>query len=239
MRIWITRAEPEAHRTAEAVSAAGHRPLVSPLLRVSVLRSADGPLAKALVGVDALAFTSANGVRAFASLRPISDRHLPVFTVGAATARAAREAGFATVISADGDVAVLAKRIAAKDLRPNGVVLHPGALEPAGDLVGDLQRRGLDARFVAIYETLPQAPTRDLLAALDQDPPAVAGVLIHSLKAARELAKLLGERPALAKALTVVSISKGAAEPLKPFKFARAVSAAKPNEEALLARLTS
>jgi uroporphyrinogen-III synthase len=237
MRIWITRAEPEARRTAEAVVAAGHRPLISPLIQVAPLMSAADPLARALVGVGALAFTSANGVRAFAVLRPISDRHLPVYAVGEATARAAREAGFATVIGADGDVAALAKRIAAKDQRPDGVVLHPGASEPAGDLAGDLQRRGLSARFLAVYETLPQAPAHDLLMALDQDPPAVAGVLIHSPKAAVELAKVLGEHPGLAEALTVICISKAAAEPLKPFKFARRVTAAKPNEAAMLARL--
>lgn len=239
MRIWITRAEPEARRTAEAVSAAGHRPVVSPLLQVSILTSADGPLAKALTGVGALAFTSANGVRAFAALRPISDRHLPVFAVGASTARAAREAGFASVVSGEGDVAALAKRIAMKDQRPGGVVLHPGALEPAGDLVDDLRRRGLSARHIAVYETLPQAPSRDLLAALDQDPPAVSGVLIHSPKAAQELAKLLCDRPDLAAALTVICISKAAAEPLKSFKFARSAAAAKPTEAAMLARLAS
>jgi uroporphyrinogen-III synthase len=239
MRIWITRAEPEARRTAEAVAAAGHRPLISPLIQIAPLASASDGLAKALIGVGALAFTSANGVRAFAALRPISDRHLPVYAVGGATARAAREAGFATVIDADGDAAALARRIAAKDARPNGVVLHPGALEPAGDLVGDLRRRGLSARFVAVYETLPQTPSRDLLTALDQAPPAVDAVLIHSPKAAEQLAVILGERPALSEALTVICISKAAAEPLKLFKFARRATAAKPNEAAMLARLTS
>jgi uroporphyrinogen-III synthase len=236
VKVWVTRSEPEARRTAEALTAAGHRPLISPLIRVRALPAA-GPLAKGLAEVGALAFTSANGVRAFAALRPISDRHLPAYTVGAATARAARAAGFTTVISAEGDVGALAKRIAAKDDRPSGVVLHPGALEPAGDLIGDLERRGLSARAVAVYETLPQAPTRELQAALGQNPLGVGAVLIHSPRAAEELAKLLAERPTLAGDLTAICISKAAADPLKPFKFARRAIADAPNEAAMLARL--
>ena len=239
MRIWITRAEPDAHRTAAAVSAAGHRPLVSPLIRIAPLGSAAHPLAKALVGVGALAFTSANGVRALAQLRPLSDRHLPVFTVGAATAGAARAAGFAAVAAGDSDVTALAKAIAAESDRPAGAILHCGALEPAGDLAGELDRRGVDARFVAVYESLPQAPTAELLAALRQDPPGVGGVLIHSARAAEELAALLTQFPALAPTLTVICISKAAAEPLKAFKFARRAVAAKPNEAAMLAQLAS
>ena len=56
--------------------------------------------------MTSLVFTSANGVAAFAALTP--DRALPVFTVGDATAEAARAAGFAAVRSAGGDIGMLA-----------------------------------------------------------------------------------------------------------------------------------
>ena len=236
MKVWVTRAEPDARRTADALKAASHKPLVAPLIQVQQLPAADA-LAKGLAGVGALAFTSANGVRAFAALRPISDRHLPAFTVGAATARAAREAGFVTVISAEGDVTALAKRIAAKSDRPTGVVLKVGGLEPAGDLVGDLEQRGLSARAVAVYRAAPVAPSAEVLFALQQDPPAVDAVLIHSPSAGRQLAKLLETRSGLAGALTVICISKAAAEPLRPFKFTRRAIAATPDEAAMFARL--
>ena len=236
MKVWVTRAEPEAGRTAKALIAAGHQPLVSPLIQVRVLPAAKA-LAQALTGVTAVAFTSANGVRAFAALRPISDRHLTAFTVGDATARAAREAGFSRVISAGGDVVALAKRIAAKSDRPTGVVLKAGGLESAGDLVADLEQRGVSARAVAVYQTAPRAPSPAALAALDRQPPGVDGVLIHSPSAGRQLARLLAERPDLAEALTVVCISKAAAEPLKAFKFARRAIAQTPDEAAMFARL--
>ena len=90
MRIWITRAEPGASRTAEKLRALGHEPVVAPLLQARPLPGEIG-----LTGVGALAFTSANGVNAFAERSP--ERSLPVFAVGDATAAAAHKAGFAEV----------------------------------------------------------------------------------------------------------------------------------------------
>ena len=83
MRIWITRAAPEAEATAQRVRALGHEPVVASLLEVQA-----GGETPDLAGVGALAFTSRNGVRAFAALSP--ERNLPVLTVGDATAQAAR-----------------------------------------------------------------------------------------------------------------------------------------------------
>jgi uroporphyrinogen-III synthase len=65
----------------------------------------------------------------------------------------------------------------------------------------------------------------------------VDAVLIHSPRAGEALAGQLEARPDLATALTVVCISKAAAEPLKPFKFARRAIAASPNEAAMFERL--
>src|SRR5262245_38438369 len=87
-RIWITRAQPGADVTAERVRALGHEAVVAPLLAVRMIPDVSIDLR----GVAALAFTSANGVRAFADAS--GERGLKVFAVGAATASAARAAGF-------------------------------------------------------------------------------------------------------------------------------------------------
>src|SRR4051812_12438776 len=100
-KIWITRAQPGADATAERVRALGHEALVAPLLAVRALEDVEIDL----IGVAALAFTSANGVRAFADLSP--ERQIRVFAVGSTTAQAARAAGFRLVLSADGDVEAL------------------------------------------------------------------------------------------------------------------------------------
>ncbi|MGH6996603.1 MAG: uroporphyrinogen-III synthase, partial [Phenylobacterium sp.] len=118
LKIWITRAQPGAEATAARVRALGHAAFVAPLLAV---RMVEDPQVD-LTGVKALAFTSANGLRAFA--QACADRSLQVFAVGAATAQAAREVGFRRVLSADGDVAALAEGIAARRAEIGGAVLH-------------------------------------------------------------------------------------------------------------------
>ncbi len=132
-KIWITRAQPGAEVTAERVRALGHEAVIAPLLQVHALPNAQVDLA----GVAALAFTSANGVRAFADLSP--ERAIRVFAVGAATAQAARAAGFKLVLSADGNVEALAEGIGQRRGELRGAVLHPGAADLAGDLVGALE----------------------------------------------------------------------------------------------------
>lgn len=221
-RVWITRALPGAEATAARLSDLGFQPLIDPLLEVRDLRwTAD------LSGVGALAFTSRNGVAAFA--RASRERGLTVFTVGSATARVAAEAGFTRIESAQGDVADLAALIAAR--RPAGTVLHPAAAEPAGDLLTPLRGAGLEARSVAVYETAPLRPHATTLAGLDD----LSAVLLHSPKAARALAGVLDGRPA--PALRALCLSPAVAAPLTGLaaagKLGPVAAAPRPRETAL------
>jgi uroporphyrinogen-III synthase len=201
-RIWITRAQPAADATAERVRALGHDAVVAPLLAVRALED----VAVDLRGVAALAFTSANGVRAFADVS--GERSLKVFAVGAATAQAARAAGFRSVLSADGDVEALADGIAARRGELRGAVLHPGAAEPAGDLSGALEKHGVEARRLILYETAPVSLADAEAEALGQSD----AVLLHSPRAAQVLAKLLKAHPA--PRLRALGLSKAVVKPL-------------------------
>jgi uroporphyrinogen-III synthase len=219
-RVWVTRAEPGAAATAERLRARGHEPLVDPVLAV---RETGAPIE--LEGVAALAFTSANGVRAFA--RSTLRRDLPVFAVGEATAEAARAAGFAAVEDAKGDVHALAALLTAR--RP-GPVLHVGAADPAADLPALLAARGLSARSVAVYETVAVRPAA-ALAALDR----LDVVLLHSPRAARAVADRL--TPEQAGRLSFAAISAAAARPLLDLGWKRAHASLRPDEASLLALL--
>ncbi len=222
LTVWITRAEPGATLTADRVAAMGHEPLVAPLLRIETLPD----VAVDLTGVAALAFTSSNGVRAFAELCPRRD--LRVFAVGAGTTAAAKAAGFKAVLSADGDVAALAGRIAARRSELRGTVLHAAAAEPAGDLVGALTAEGLEARSLALYDSAPVAPPADLLDRLD----SIDVALLHSPKAARAMARLLrGKSPAK---LRLLCLSAAVARPVARTKVREVVHAPFPIEAALL-----
>ncbi|MEJ6789677.1 uroporphyrinogen-III synthase [Brevundimonas sp. BR2-1] len=167
--VWVTRAEPGATRTAARLTALGFEAVVAPLLEIRPLAARVD-----LDGVTALAFTSRNGVEAFAGLSP--ERGLPVFAVGDATAAAARFCGFGKVRSAHGALADLAALLAA-EAPTEGLLLAPGAVEPAGDLAALLEGR-LRARALPIYEAVETdvAP-----------PPSFDAVLIQSARAARAL----------------------------------------------------
>jgi uroporphyrinogen-III synthase len=197
---------------------------MAPVLQVRFLSAAVD-----LTGVGALAFTSANGVRAFARLTEL--RNLPVFAVGAATAAAAREAGFAEVRSADGDVAALGRLIAASRSAFDGLVLHPGATVPAGDLCGDLARVGVPARGLAVYETAPLDVPEGFLADLE----TFQAVLIHSPRAAARVAEIL--RGASARHLAAYGVSADALAPLETLALGPRTAATLPNEDALLSLL--
>lgn len=221
-RIWITRTQPGADATAERVRALGHEAIVAPLLAVRTLDVGEVDLA----GVGALAFTSANGVRAFAEKS--GTRDLKVFAVGAATAQAARQAGFRSVLSADGDVEALAEGIAIRKGEIRGVVLHPGAAEPAGDLTGALERAGVAARQLVLYETGPVKLTEAKAQALLASDVA----LLHSPRAAQVLAKLLRAKPN--PQLRAIGLSRQVIKPLARIPLAAKLAPAMPLEAALL-----
>ncbi len=223
-RVWVTRAEPGAARTADRLTALGFTPLVAPLLTLAPLPGAlDATPDPAAVAV--LALTSPNGVEAFAPLIPRFRDH-PVFAVGDATAEAARTAGFTDVRSASGDIHALARLIAAE--APLGPLLAPGAREPAGDLPALVPDRPVQRLPVyAAFETHAPAPE------------PFDAVMLHSPRAARALASSLAAYlpRAASSGRIAICISEAAATPLHPFDFTEIRIAAAPDEPAMLSAL--
>ena len=171
--------------------------------------------------MTALAFTSANGVAAFTALAGAPA--LPVFTVGDATADAARAAGFTTVRSADGAIADLA-RLLSSEAADEGVILVPGALQPAGDLAG-LTRGAVRIRPLPVYEA------KETGAPAPQD---IQAVLIHSPRAGQALARL---GPEAVHGRLLAAISPAAAAPLLGLPARLLRVAALPTEAELLRAL--
>ena len=160
-------------------------------------------------------------------------RDLPVYAVGAATAVAARTAGFVAVVYADGDVADLARLILER--RPHGLVLHPCGRDRSGDLAGALAARSIPAVTLPLYAT---EAVRALAPAVAERlaTGGLEAVLVHSPKAGRVLATLLAGREGVA-GLQVVGLSPACVRPLEPLGLAARSAAATPDEEALLDRL--
>ncbi|MFK0297795.1 uroporphyrinogen-III synthase [Brevundimonas sp. NPDC090276] len=219
-RVWITRAQPGAARTAARLTALGFEPVVAPLLAIRPLPDALDQ-APDFATVAALAFTSPNGVAAFAALTPAL-RERPVFAVGDATAEAARDAGFHDARSAAGDIHALARLIAATTIK--GLILAPGAREPAGDLPALLPDHKVQRLPVYAAEETEAVPPADFDA-----------VLLHSPRAARALAAILP--PETAANRLAVCISAAASVPLQALSFTEIRIADAPDETSMLTAL--
>jgi len=213
VRLWVTRTEPGAQRTASRLRALGHDAIVAPVLAYRAIPGA----ALDLTDAQALAFTSRNAVRIFADLS--ERRDLKAFVVGQGTADAAQALGFVDVLSADGDATDLVGLIAQTG---PGAVVWPGPSEPAADLAAALVGK-VEVRFQPIYETYDtQAPV----------PGGIDGVLVHSPKGAAAVARRLDATAAAS--LALYAISSAAAAPLAHLPFIRVSVAPLPNETALV-----
>lgn len=194
MKIIVTRPSPDGEAIARDIAGLGAEPILSPAM---VIRKR--AIAIDLSGAGALAFTSANGVRAFAALS--TARELPVFAIGEATAAAARAAGFHEVETAGGDVGSLAGLIAAS--KPLLQILHFAGSERAGDLVATLAANGVAARRAVVYDAEKTAGiSPSARRALEGEPENVA-VLFYSARSARfflEQIEAAGLTPLLAAA---------------------------------------
>lgn len=221
MRVAITRAQPEAERTAARLRALGAEPVLASLLTI-VPCGYD----TSTEGAQAIIFTSSNGVRAFPDAHAARERK--VLAVGDATAEAAREAGFLDVRSADGDVVALAA-LAIATLDPGGgKLIHIAGDHVAGDLGGTLRAAGFECErrlaFASVAaQTLPGAFAEPLDA-----------VLFHSGRAAETFVSLGAPG---AQSLTAVCMSDAVAEAARKTVWKRVIVAPAPREDALLAAL--
>lgn len=190
---------------------------MQPLLAIRPL----SPALPDLEGFDALAFTSRNGVSAFAALTPRRDRR--VFAVGEATAQAAREAGFSDVESADGAVDDLVALIA-REMQADERLLAAVAQQPVADMAALLNGR-VQVETLAVYEAVETRADA---------PEDVAAILIHSPRAAAALAALGAE---IVDRHRVVAISAQAAAPLSGLPIADLRIASHPSDAAMLEAL--
>jgi uroporphyrinogen-III synthase len=237
MRLLVTRPEPDGALTAEALRARGHDVMLAPLLDIEPLPDADlgaGPWGGVLI-------TSANAVRAVAAhARKPELLALPLYAVGRRSAEAARAAGFADVVSADGDAADLARLVVA---RPGGTgsatglpLLYLAGEDRAADLAGALTAQGIAAHVVVVYHavvatSLP-ATVKDALAA-----GAIDGVLHYSPRSADAFVALALAALIDLKHLTTkhYCLSAAVAAPLRQAALPAIAVAARPDEPSLLA----
>jgi uroporphyrinogen-III synthase len=236
MRLLVMRPEDDARSLAAALATMRHEAVVAPLMTIRLLHDASLPDER----WQAILLTSANGARALGARRDARALiSVPVIAVGEASAVAAREAGFARVESAAGDVAALADRAAKRFAPGGGPLLHVAGTAVAGDLKGDLERRGFSVTRIALYEAKPATALPEAAAAALKAG-AVGGAFFHSPRTAGIFATLVRKAQAEASlaGVTAYCLSQAVANELAGLPFAAIRVSGTPDQPALLALLS-
>lgn len=228
----VTRPAEDARSTAEELRRRGFDVLIEPMMRV--VFTPDPAFDPA--GAQGVLATSANGVRALGAAT--DRRDLAVWAVGDATAGAARDLGFAPVISAKGDVESLARAVAAGADPQGGRLVHVAGTEVAGDLSALLAAAGFRVDRAILYSAQAvDGLSPALREAVDRG--RVTAGLFYSPRTARLFAdKILAAglgrsiRP-----MTGLALSPAVAQALAPLELARVAVADRPTQDELFAAL--
>ena len=214
MRLLVTRPLPAGAATTARLQAQGHDVTLAPLMATEAV-AWDMPDRLP----DAVMLTSAFAAR-LAGPSAAALRHLPVFAVGGATARAALAAGFADVREAGGTAQALLETVAAAGVAS---ILHLTGEDRTPVIIP----AGLAVATCTVYRArlLP-------LAAL----PAVDWVLLYSPRSAAHFAAELQRLSVSLSTVNVAAISGATLASAGPGWRATAV-ATEPTEDALLAAI--
>ncbi|WP_374366924.1 uroporphyrinogen-III synthase [Dongia sp.] len=232
MHILITRPRDDAAALAATLAARGIETTLEPLLTIQPV----GAPVIDLDNVQAILFTSANGVRCFAAANP--HRDIKVFAVGDNSAAQARELGFTSVESAAGDVDSLAGLVIDKLHPRDGALLHAAGANLAGDLRGQLQAAGFVVNRVVLYDAVPVtelSPANVMNLRLG----GIDAVALFSPRTGRIFAELWrqaqnGNEAGLG-AVTALCLSAAVAAEIKDLGWQRIVTAENPDREGMLA----
>ncbi|SNR50492.1 uroporphyrinogen-III synthase [Puniceibacterium sediminis] len=190
----LTRPRAASEAFIAALRKAGENrfePVISPLIGVETC----GVLPD-MTRYIGLIFTSANGVAAYVALGGPIDRQC--YVVGAATAAAARGAGF-DPLSADGDAAALVELILG--LPADGPLLHLRGTHATGNIAETLSLSGIETRKAVIYDQPLLDLTDSACDALNGTAPVI--VPLFSPRSAARFSELrVGQAPLLIAAMS-------------------------------------
>ncbi len=235
MRVIVTRPAISATRTAAKIFALGHKPVLLPLFKAE--HNLDAVLRALVERPSGLLLTSAEAVRCLKEVGAADEafRTIPIHAVGEATAEAARNIGFVSVSTSEGNGEALAKHVAdihEPDLPP---LLYLAGEPRSPGLERGLEERGISFRTVTAYRmtAVPHAPEEiDILF----DGPTIA--LLYSREAALRFAALLnGRRSAASQLRSILCLSPAIAAALPTSLAPLARAASEPREDCLLALL--
>ena len=239
MAVLVTRPLPDAETTAAGLRALGREAVLAPMLRFEPLGFAED----ADVAYGGIVVTSANALRAVEPhLAGSPLLKLPLFAVGGRTAATARDAGFAKVLSADGDAGALRDLVIetakAKKLKKKSPLLYLAGEEVSRDLAGELREKGFE---VVTHIAYRMVPAKDLPGDVLDGFAAggIEAVLHYSRRSAQAFveAARAGGVEISALALPQCCLSAAVAEIVREAGATQVTVAARPDENALFEAL--
>jgi uroporphyrinogen-III synthase len=150
MKTLITRPPENAGGSLSLLKERGHDVIHCPLLTIEYLPhklSCDD-----MDKIDAFAFTSANGARAFLRLYHAGDisKNCKIFCVGDASFQLFQEKGFQHLFNARGDIHALFALLKSQ-VTKGSFIAHIATCDTVGDLVGKLLDVGYNAQKYILY----------------------------------------------------------------------------------------
>lgn len=237
-RILVTRPQPAAAATAARLEALGHEPILLPVMEA--VHQPQAALAALSLPHTEIAVTSAQAIHALAPNRADLLPHLetPIFCVGQATAQAAADLGFRTVVAGPGTGKGLARLvIETRAATGNPVSLVYLARVPRSpDFEAMLHQAGISCQAVEVYgmSPIPRAPG-EIAGLLESRRPDT--ILFYSQETASQFFTLCGkENVANLRDVRMLCLSDHVALAVPPNTGHIAI-AAEPDEDSLLALL--
>ena len=181
--------------------------------------------------VSALLFTSTNAVRVYRTL--CAPRRIRALCVGAATTKAARDAGLMAT-NADGSVSDLLELATAQHMDGDPPYLYLRGAEVTGDLAGNLCERGTPCLEQVIYRQSPAHMSSDILKIIQTESVVIPVFSANSAKAL--CSELAGVTPF---DLKITSISAAASTPLVDLENTTIVQSPTPSRKGMIACLSA
>ena len=217
----VTRPEVDATALAKRLTKIGVKVIRAPIFDIHFLPAEPVKL----TAMQAVVFTSGNGVRAFGE-HGYATSMLAV-AVGAATAELAAATGFTKVLNAGGNLKSLVKLLNARLSPADGALFYPAAADTAGELEGLLPEFTICRR--ALYRAEP-------VTALPETVTANLKRLTHALFYSPRTAKLFcGLAAGLhLDRVTALALSPAVASELRRLTWRAIRTAARPTTQSLL-----
>lgn len=242
-RILITRPVEDAAGLAEALARNGFDSLIEPMLSIVREPIAVDAISQDISTCQAVLVTSANGIRALASL--IDDRHVPILAVGDASGAVSRDLGFGNVHAAGGNVEALTRLIKAEAdagrlLPSKGPLFHPAGSAVAGDLKSSVERLGFSlSRHVLYHANKTATLTPRCISAFRSR--EIAGATFLSPRTARHFVRLAREAGIEddCAAVDAFALSPAVEEALQPLSWRTVYACAVPEQSMLIENIST